>query len=491
MWELRDPKDLRIVVLVLRGLRNWDNLTLSAASGVSRNKIAEYLAGDRAPSRRTLERLAAAVGFPRELLDPLISLIRVLRLIWEQAPGRPETLAALGRKVEALPEDWSRSAGALYLAQLGVVQQDEDPEKVRRLARDACSRLMTLSVDLRRVAVPLAKSLHTWGVVELLCAESEGAAAHSAGEALELSELALLTADQLPPSIRSQAQGYAWSHMGNSHRVGGELPTANKAFGLSASLWQAGVASGSPCPLDGSRLLDLEASLRREERQPLKALTLLDRAIQTPGLSSAAKVRLLIKKSNTLEVMGEYQQANAALHEAAPAVENSQDTRLLWLLRCGQALSLCFLERAAEANDLLPAARSLAAQIGNDLDGLRFRWLESRVAAGLGRTAEAIEVLSGVRARFIDLKIAYDAALATSELAAHYLQIGRTAEVKALVRQSVPIFCAEGIYPEAQKALALFSEAVEHETVTFAVARRLVTYLQRAQHDASVSPFEA
>jgi tetratricopeptide (TPR) repeat protein len=279
--------------------------------------------------------------------------------------------------------------------------------------------------------------------------------------------------------------------MGNSHRVGGELPAANEAFVLSASLWQAGIASGFPCPLDGSRLLDLEASLRKDERRPLEALDLLARAIRAPGLSSIARARLLVQKANTLEVMGEYEQAIAALHEAAPVVENCQDTRLLWLLRCGQALNLCLLDRAAEANDLLPAARTLAEQIGNDLDRLRLRWLESRVAAGLGRTGEAIEVLSSVRTRFEDLNIAYDAALATSELAMHFLQIGRTADVKALIRQSVPIFCAEGIYPEAQKALKIFSEAVERETVSLALARRLVTYLQRAQHDAGVSPFEA
>jgi hypothetical protein len=60
-----------------------------------------------------------------------------------------------------------------------------------------------------------------------------------------------------------------------------------------------------------------------------------------------------------------------------------------------------------------------------------------------------------------------------------------------LVQQSVPIFCAQGVYPEAQKALAIFAEAVERETVTLALARRLVTYLQRAQHDAGIQTFEA
>jgi hypothetical protein len=58
--------------------------------------------------------------------------------------------------------------------------------------------------------------------------------------------------------------------------------------------------------------------------------------------------------------------------------------------------------------------------------------------------------------------------------------------VKALVRQSLPVFQAKGIEPEEQKALAVFKEAVERETVTLALARRLVAFLRRTRYDDSV-----
>jgi transcriptional regulator with XRE-family HTH domain len=236
MWESNDPKDLRIVVLILRALANWDNTELSAASGVSRNMIAKYLEGERAPSRRTLERLAKAVRFPLELLEPLISLVRVLRLAWEEARSRPEAIIAVGRKADALSESWVSAAGALYLAQLGAFQQEGEPEAVRREAKEACLRLRALPSELRRVAVPVARSLHNWGVVEFLCAESEATASHHTEEALELAELALLVARQLPPSIRSLAQAYAWGFLGNAHRVGGKLSAAAEAFSNMKSL---------------------------------------------------------------------------------------------------------------------------------------------------------------------------------------------------------------------------------------------------------------
>lgn len=44
---------------------------------------------------------------------------------------------------------------------------------------------------------------------------------------------------------------------------------------------------------------------------------------------------------------------------------------------------------------------TLAASLGSRLDLLRFDWLQGQVAAGLGRTDEAIDVLSRVRAAFM------------------------------------------------------------------------------------------
>jgi transcriptional regulator with XRE-family HTH domain len=64
-----------------------------------------------------------------------------------------------------------------------------------------------------------------------------------------------------------------------------------------------------------------------------------------------------------------------------------------------------------------------------------------------------------------------------------YLERGRTAEVKELVAAMETVFRAQGVHEEAQKALALFRRAVEMETVTLVLVRRLVAFLYRAQHD--------
>ncbi|MBV8201759.1 MAG: hypothetical protein JOZ15_14145, partial [Acidobacteria bacterium] len=81
---------------------------------------------------------------------------------------------------------------------------------------------------------------------------------------------------------------------------------------------------------------------------------------------------------------------------------------------------------------------------------------------------------------------AYDAALATLELAEVYAALGRTADVKALARESMPVFHAQGVHREAQQALELFRRAAEAETISAELVRRVVTYLYRSRHDARV-----
>ena len=480
-----DPEDLRLAVIFLRSLRHWDKGRLAAESGVSRNMISAYELGGVPPTRRTLERLATAVGFPVALLDPLLSLIHAGRIAWERGPLTAEGVAALAREAGLAAEGWLeivRSAMLLLLARLRSPREPADPAEARRRARDAWSRLAILPAEQRLLAVPFARDLQTWAGVEVICAESESRAAASAAEALGLAELALAFADRVRASARPQTQGYAWAFLGNARRVGNALREAREALTQAARLWGDG-GDRAACPLDGSRLLDLEASLLKDERRLGESLELLDRAAGMPGLTPIRRARLLIKRANALRVMGDFESALTALLEAKPAIENSQEPRLLWVLRFGTAVNLIHLGRAEEADALLPDARALAAEIGNDLDRLRQRWLEGKVAAGLGRTGEAIETLSQVLADFAALGMDYDAALAMSELAALYLEAGRTAEVAALTRRSAAIFHAKGVHPEAQKALHTFRQAVEQETVTAALVRRLLDFLYRAQHD--------
>ncbi len=225
--------------------------------------------------------------------------------------------------------------------------------------------------------------------------------------------------------------------------------------------------------LDGSRPLDLKASLRRQNKRYSESLDLLDQAF---SLSPApeAQARILLKKAATWTRGGNPERAIEALRQAEALLSEVRDPRLAWLVRYNLALSLWKLGRYTEAEALLPAVRELAADLGNELDVLRGLWLEGRVAAGLGRREEALPALEQVGRYFTTQEIAYDAALASLEVAVLYLEAGRRREVKRLAEEMIWIFKAQGVHEEALAALRLFCEAAGREEATVELARRAI-----------------
>jgi hypothetical protein len=126
------------------------------------------------------------------------------------------------------------------------------------------------------------------------------------------------------------------------------------------------------------------------------------------------------------------------------------------------------------------AARSgLTIRLGYQLDLVRLRWVEGRLAGARGRTAEALAAFEQVRGEFTTRGIAYDAALVTLELAVLLLEEGRTAEVQALVPELAWIFESQGVARELLATLQLFAEAVEREVITVALAQRFLADLRR------------
>jgi tetratricopeptide (TPR) repeat protein len=354
--------------------------------------------------------------------------------------------------------------------------------QARRQAGERWEYLRALPAWARRVLVEGAREYQSWSLCEHLCAESERAAADDAARALELASLALRVAELVPgpEAWRSRLQGYAWAHLGNARRVAGDLSAADEAFKHARRFREAG-APGDPKVLSEGRLLDLEASLRREQRRWEEAVSLHDRALAKAPAADHGSI--LLNKAFTLQQKGDFERAIETLLTVGPLIDGSREPRLSCVLRFNLAANLSQLGRHEEAEELLPEVRRLAMGLGNGLDLVRLRWLEGRCAAGLGRTEEALVALSQVREDFTSRGIAYDAALATLELAVLYLEQGRTGEVRRLARQMTPIFKAQGVHREALAVLKLFCEAADKDAASVAMVRRVVEYLHRARHN--------
>ena len=79
--------------------------------------------------------------------------------------------------------------------------------------------------------------------------------------------------------------------------------------------------------------------------------------------------------------------------------------------------------------------------------------------------------------------MSYDVALALLEEAVLMLEKGRSGEVKELAGELNQVFESKGVHLEALAALQLFRAAAEREEATTELARRVLRFLFRAQHD--------
>jgi tetratricopeptide (TPR) repeat protein len=482
--ELGKRSDLAAALTALRLFRGVQQEDLAKTSGIGYAKILKIEQSRRRPRPGDLQALLASLGADRSLLEEILDLVRRVR---RDASGGESEVASGAEAVRGfvsvsreLPE-----LTALLRAGLNARTARIPPlalAESRRRAPELWARLAAYPHAARCALVQESGEFQDVGLCELLCDLSVEAAADNAQRARLLAELAVLASVQLQAEagFRCRVEGFCRIHLSNAHRVGGTLPEASEEFARGAQLWHSGAAA-DPGLLNETRVLQIEASLRRDQGNVSACLTLLDRALAIDRWDMAPA--LLIAKSTALEGLGDFAGAIAMLRQAAPLLDGERDMRELFAIRVNLAFHLCHLGQYRTAEQALPEIRRLSLRLGNCLDELRVGWLEARVAEGLGRFDEAVAGLTRVRVGFERQRIPYDVALVTLELAELYASQGRTAEVKELVRESVPIFEAQGVHSEAQRALALFRRAVQEERVTIELVRGIHDYLERARRN--------
>ena len=334
----------------------------------------------------------------------------------------------------------------------------------------------------------------SWGLCELLCQESEKVAAADAIQAVERAELAVLVADVLedgePAEDRwvYQLRGYAWAHLANARRVLGDLPAADEAFQMADSWWQAGEVVGDALGY-GPVILELAASLRTAQRRFTEALEILDRVINLyteddPEHRDAHRAgRALVRKALAIAQMGAPESAIRYLRDAKALIDPQREPRLRFCLNHNLLASLASAGRFREAESFLPVVEQVCREVATELDRFRVRWVEGRIALGLGERERARTAFEEVRREFTERGMGYDTALVSLELAALDLEDGRTAEVKELAREMVTVFRAQEVQREALAALLLFRRAALKERATAELARDVAEFLNRLRHE--------
>jgi tetratricopeptide (TPR) repeat protein len=472
-------RQLRLSILALWYDRSWKEV--GAPAGIPGKQVSQHLR--RGPlTERAYELLLQGLPSPPGAVEVVTSCLEGLEALETENGLSPEEKAEIERAVlRGGLEIREGMADIVRSRRSGPADYpgNADLPASRQWADKLWGRLAELPAAVRLEVVRGVAGYQSWALCERVCDQSEQEASRQVERAASLARLAQEIAERVPGSEdwRRRLRGYAAAHAANVLRVAGKLTAADATLEAAKRLWQAGADPAAI--LDPGRLLDLEASLRRAQRRFEEALALLDTAIAL-GRSPA---RALIKKGFTLEVMGEYGRAVETLLLAAPLVERQGDPRLLYMLLFNLAVNFCHTGSYGQATELVEQVRGLATELGDEIFLIRVVWLEGRIAAGLGRRPEARSLLAQARRDFAARRMGYDMALALLEEAVLLLDQGHPAEVKELVRGLAEVFAANGVHREALAALRVFQEAVERESATTELARRVLRFLYQARHD--------
>jgi tetratricopeptide (TPR) repeat protein len=377
----------------------------------------------------------------------------------------------------------------------GMLIQDNEKEfrnrekvmaKERAQAPGLFVQLIGHPREQRELILRNSSNFRTWGVFELLVERSLEACIKDPDHAEHLASLALLLSDLLDAgyyglSLIEDLRARAWAFIGNACRLKSDLHRAEESFAVAYGHLQ----NGTQDSLERAVILDLEASLRRDQRRFDEAEKLLKRAIalflQSDQQHRAG--RSLVNLSTVHHLAGHTETSIPILIQATGLIDPEQEPRLLLCARHNLIEYLIASDRYLEAQGLYRVTRPLYRSFPDAWTQNRRKWVKGKIARGLGQADQAESLFLAARDGFIQEGIPYDTALVSMELATLYAEQGRRSDLRRLSEAMVPIFSSLNIHREALAALACLRQAAEADRVTVELVSSVAAYLRRAQHD--------
>jgi tetratricopeptide (TPR) repeat protein len=359
---------------------------------------------------------------------------------------------------------------------------------VKERAEAPClyTALTQYPIGRRILLVRNCRRFHTWGFCEILLSRSQEQNFQdpSLGESTAL--LAVEVLDHLEPAAYGSEsledlRARAWAYVGNSRRVTADLQGAEEAFTFAFSFLRLGTGE----PMERALLLDLNASLLTKQHRFSRALSYLRRSVAI-FLELGEKHRAgrsLVKMSTVHAVAGETEKAIFLIHQALRLIDPAREPRLLLIAWSNLIDDLTEIGQFMEAQKLLVKARPLYRRFAQPWFQNHRKWIEGKIALGLGQADQAETLFLAARDSFLVADAAYDTALVSLDLAYLYAQQGRIAELKHLSEEMLPIFSSRQIHREALAALDYWRQAVEAEKACATLIASVATFLKKARHN--------
>lgn len=386
----------------------------------------------------------------------------------EQCPACRDTY----RELQKLKEEFGH-----WDEEVALLESREAPELAIRLED-------TPDGDERDGRVEGDDTLHTWGLCQLLLRKSLAAVREDPGRAFELANDAVRLTAHLGEAYDPQwvlgLRARALAVRANARRVLAELRSADADFREARACLARSAMEGSRVEAE---ILDLESSLRRDQRRFEEARQKADRALALYKENEDAHGvgKMFLQKAKILEESNDLEGAIELLRNPLEWIDPGSEPGLYAVARYNLICALSPTGRFEEAQALLPEVRDLFRAGSKPLDRVRLRWEEGRIAFGLGRVEEAESVFREVEQQFLDLKMDINAALVALDLAVLLSEQGRTHELKALALDLLAAFEAREIHRESTAVLILFHRACEEDRLTADLARQLGSLLRKGR----------
>lgn len=321
-----------------------------------------------------------------------------------------------------------------------------------------------------------------WARVEALLGFVERCRAESPARALAVARLAVEAAARLDPEAHPVGQVAdlrcrSWAELGNAHRLIGDLAEAGRCLAAAYDQMEQGTGIASLA----ADLLDRTASLRidqrrfREAEECLERLVVLRRAANQPSQVGKALVLQGIAAVYGADTWAARGRFLAALEELDPEV----DGRLVLIALHNLVDCEIELDRFEEARRAQRSLGPLYERHAGEMDLLKRRGQEGKIAAGLGDLFSAEAIFRECRTAYKRHGMPFYVALADLDLASVWVRQGRFAEVYEVADRLVGSFAALGIGREALASFLLLREAARNEKATTALIRQVAAQIGR------------
>jgi tetratricopeptide (TPR) repeat protein len=357
-------------------------------------------------------------------------------------------------------------------------------ERERAEAPGLLARLTSHSGEQREILLRNSRRFRTWGLLELMVEQTLEISLQDPRRGEERGRLALRVADLLEAGRYGaerleDLKARTLAYIGNARRIQSDLKDADRTFRQALVHLRRGTGD----VLELAIFLDLLASLRRSQRRFQESFSLLRKAVsvflELGDLHRAG--RSLVNLSTGLLHAGLAEECVPVLYRSLDLIDAEQEPRVLLSARHNLIAVLTETGRFLEARRAYRESRVLYRRFQDAATENRRIWLQGRIARGLSQTVEAEALLLAARDGFLAEDIPYETALVSLDLAQLYAEQGRTAELKRLAAELVPIFASRQIHREALAALAFLQRAVEAEQAGIEVVERVADYLRRAR----------